>query len=97
MKMWKNSSTPYGMETVMTFSCIYLDVSFLRFIRTSRRHNASLFQNVVDMVYTNPTAKVRIIFEFLTILRGDLVKFFGEVTTFDSLKPRRAKGFTFRL
>lgn len=41
-----NSSTPYGMETVMTFSCIYLDVSFLRFIRTSRRHNASLFQNV---------------------------------------------------
>ena len=28
------------------------------------------------------TAKVRKIFEFLTILRGDLVKFLREVTTF---------------
>lgn len=36
-------------------------------------------------------------FEFLTILRGDPIEILAEVTTFDSVKPRRAKGFTPKL
>ncbi|MDE6536843.1 MAG: hypothetical protein K2M13_02220 [Muribaculaceae bacterium] len=34
------------------------------------------------MAYTNPNAKVGKIFEILTILRGDLIEIFAEVTTF---------------
>ena len=34
------------------------------------------------MVYSNPTAKLRRIFEFLTILRGDPIEILTEVTTF---------------
>ena len=34
------------------------------------------------MAYTNPTTKVRKIFEFLTILRGDPIQILAEVTTF---------------
>lgn len=42
-------------------------------------------------------AKIRKIFDDLTVERGDLAKILAEVTTFDSVKPRRAKGFTARL
>ena len=35
--------------------------------------------------------------EFLTILCGDPIAILAEVTTFDSVEPRRAKGFTLRL
>ena len=34
------------------------------------------------MTVVNPTAKVRKIFEFLTILRGDPLEILAEVTTF---------------
>ena len=68
-----------SVRTAMLFFCSVLN--FLR-SRLTREHIASYFSKCRGMAYTNPNAKVRKIFEILTILRGDLIEIFAEVTTF---------------
>lgn len=50
------------METAMNSTCIYLDISFLRFIRTSRSHNASYYY-VPKQTTSVPTTNLTINFQ----------------------------------
>ena len=50
--------------------------------KSQDKHNASYFSKCHELTDANPTTKVRKIYGFLTIKRGDPARFWAEVTTF---------------
>lgn len=55
----------------MTFSCIYLDVSFLA-LSVQAEDITPLYSNMSGQTRVFPTAKLRKVFDILTNQRGDV-------------------------